>query len=222
MIGDYTLMFRPVLKTIGAAAIMLMFAAQISAAQEVGAVSKLVGLAKLTHRGNESAVVVAMPVSIGDKIRTMKNAQVSVTFRDGSSAELGESSYLSIDSYALDGSTRTAGLLALWAGRLRTIVKVATGSEPSFEVHTPNAVVAVRGTDFETAFIDNRPCPEDHSCMRYTTVGVSKGIVAVSNPSNPAPPTEVREGYETTVACESAATSPAPLGMEDLGAPGYH
>jgi len=58
--------------------------------------------------------------------------------------------------------------------------------------------------------------------MRYTTVGVSKGIVAVSNPSNPAPPTEVREGYETTVACESAATSPAPLGMEDLGAPGYH
>jgi hypothetical protein len=33
MIGDYTLMFRPVLKTIGAAAIMLMFAAQISAAQ---------------------------------------------------------------------------------------------------------------------------------------------------------------------------------------------
>jgi ferric-dicitrate binding protein FerR (iron transport regulator) len=222
MIGDYTLMFRPVLKTIGAAAIMLMFAAQISAAQEVGAVSKLVGLAKLTHRGNESAVVVAMPVSIGDKIRTMKNAQVSVMFRDGSSAELGESSYLSIDSYALAGSTRTAGLLALWAGRLRTIVKVATGSEPSFEVHTPNAVVAVRGTDFETAFIDNRPCPEDHSCMRYTTVGVSKGIVAVSNPSNPAPPTEVREGYETTVACESAATSPAPLGMEDLGAPCYH
>jgi ferric-dicitrate binding protein FerR (iron transport regulator) len=222
MSGDYTLMFRPVLKTIGAAAIMLMFAAQISAAQEVGAVSKLVGLAKLTHRGNESAVVVAMPVSIGDKIRTMKNAQVSVTFRDGSSAELGESSYLSIDSYALAGSTRTAGLLALWAGRLRTIVKVATGSEPSFEVHTPNAVVAVRGTDFETAFIDNRPCPEDHRCMRYTTVGVSKGIVAVSNPSNPAPPTEVREGYETTVACESAATSPAPLGMEDLGAPGYH
>src|SRR5208283_179590 len=208
MIGDYTLMFRPVLKTIGAAAIMLMFAAQISAAQEVGAVSKLVGLAKLTHRGNESAVVVAMPVSIGDKIRTMKNAQVSVMFRDGSSAELGESSYLSIDSYALAGSTRTAGLLALWAGRLRTIVKVATGSEPSFEVHTPNAVVAVRGTDFETAFIDNRPCPEDRSCMRYTTVGVSRGIVAVSNPSNPAPPTEVREGYETTVACESAATSP--------------
>jgi ferric-dicitrate binding protein FerR (iron transport regulator) len=222
MIGDYYPMFRLMPKTIGAAAIMLIFAAQISAAQEVGTISKLVGAARLTHGGNEIDVVVAMPVSIGDKIRTLKNAQVAVTFRDGSSAELGEMSFLTIDSYALAGSTRTAGLLALWAGRLRTIVKVATGSEPSFEVHTPNAVVAVRGTDFETAFIDNHPCSEDHSCMRYTTVGVSKGIVKVSNPSNPAPPAEVRAGYETTVACESAATSPAPLGMEDLVAPGYH
>ncbi len=203
--------------------LMLIFVARTSVAQEaVGAIAKVTGVAQLERGGKEIGVTVAMPISIGDKIRTMKNAQVSVTFRDGSSAELGESSYLSIDRYALSGSTRTSGLLALWAGRLHTIIKVATGSEPSFEVHTPNAVVAVRGTDFETAFIDNRPCPEDRSCMRYTTVGVSKGIVAVSNPSNPAPPTEVREGYETTVACESAATSPAPLGMEDLGAPGYH
>jgi len=208
-----------------ATAIMLMIilAAQSSSAQEaVGAIAKVTGAATLERGGKELAVAVAMPISIGDKIRTLKNAQVSVTFRDGSSAELGESSYLTIDRYALSGSTRTSGLLALWAGRLHTIVKVATGNEPSFEVHTPNAVVAVRGTDFETAFIDNRACPEDRSCMRYTTVGISKGVVAVSNPSNPAPPTEVREGYETTVACESAATSPAPLGMEDLGAPGYH
>ena len=204
-------------------AMIIIFVAQISSAQEtVGAIAKVIGNAKLERGAKELDAAVAMPVAIGDKLRTMKNSQVSVTFRDGSSAELGESSYLTIDRYALSGSTRTAGLLALWAGRLRTIVKVATGREPSFEVHTPNAVVAVRGTDFETAFIDNRPCPEDRSCMRYTTVGVSRGIVAVSNPSNPAPPTEVREGYETTVACESAATSPAPLGMEDLGAPGYH
>jgi ferric-dicitrate binding protein FerR (iron transport regulator) len=217
--------YRQVLLKICATVITLtiIFMARISSAQEsVGVIAKVTGSAKVERGGTQLDAAVAMPVAIGDKIRTMKNSQVSVTFRDGSSAELGESSYLTIDRYALSGSTRTAGLLALWAGRLRTIVKVATGREPSFEVHTPNAVVAVRGTDFETAFIDNRPCPEDRSCMRYTTVGVSKGVVAVSNPSNPAPPTEVREGYETTVACESAATSPAPLGMEDLGAPGYH
>lgn len=203
-------------------AIFVILTTQIAAAQDVGVIAKVTGGAKLARSGKELAVTVAMQVAVGDKIRTTKNAQVSVNFLDGSRAEIGESSFLTIDRYALSGSTRTSGLIELWAGRLRTIVKVATGSNPSFEVHTPNAVVAVRGTDFETAFIDNHPCPEDHSCMRYTTVGVSRGIVAVSNPSNPAPPTEVREGYETTVACESAATSPAPLGMEDLGAPGYH
>jgi hypothetical protein len=217
-------MFRPMLPLIYSTAIVLtlILAPQMATAQEVGAIAKVTGTAKLERAAKELDITVAMPISIGDKIRTLKNSQVSVTFRDGSSAELGESSFLTIERYALSGSTRTSGLLALWAGRLRTIVKVATGGEPSFEVHTPNAVVAVRGTDFETAFIDNRPCPEDRSCMRYTTVGVSRGLVAVSNPSNPAPPTEVREGYETTVACEAAATSPAPLGMQDLGAPGYH
>ncbi len=222
MIANYLAMLKSHL-ICAAMTLVIIFVARTSVAQEaVGAIAKVTGIAKLERGGKEIGVTVAMPISIGDKIRTMKNAQVSVTFRDGSRAELGESSYLSIDRYALSGSTRTSGLLALWAGRLHTIIKVATGREPSFEVHTPNAVVAVRGTDFETAFIDNRPCPEDRSCMRYTTVGVSKGVVAVSNPSNPAPPTEVREGYETTVACEAAATSPAPLGMEDLGAPGYH
>jgi hypothetical protein len=58
--------------------------------------------------------------------------------------------------------------------------------------------------------------------MRYTTVGVFHGVVEVANISNPAQAVRVTEGYETTVACESPATSPAPLGMEEMGAPGYH
>ncbi len=212
-------------RAIGAIAILVavVFSAQISAAQpSVGKITKVSGVAKLQRGAQELEATVAMPVAIGDKLRTMKSAQLSVTFKDGSSAELGESSFLSIEKYALSGSARKSSLLAVLAGRLRTIVKVATGSEPSFEVHTPNAVIAVRGTDFETAYIEGRACPEDRSCMRYTTVGVSKGIVAVSNPSNPAPPLEVHEGYETTIPCESRATSPAPLGMQEMGAPGYH
>jgi ferric-dicitrate binding protein FerR (iron transport regulator) len=223
LFGMYLPVFRPIHLLICAAiAGSAVFAAEISAAQEVGVTSKVSGIAKLARGGKELDAVPAMPVAIGDRIRTMKSAQVSVTFTDGSIAELGESSSFTIDRYALSGAARKSGLLKLWRGKLRTIVKVATGSAPSFEVHTPNAVVAVRGTDFETAYIADRPCPEDRSCMRYTTVGVSSGVVAVSNPSNSAPPLEVREGYETTVACESAATPPAPLGMEGLGAPGYH
>ncbi|HXN87410.1 MAG TPA: FecR family protein [Candidatus Binataceae bacterium] len=194
-----------------------------AAAQEtVGEIAKVNGIAKLERGGKDFEVTLAMPLAIGDQLRTSANTEVSVTFKDGSRLELGESTSCTIDQYAITGSRRTKGLVALWGGHLRSIVKVLGGDAPNFEVHTPNAVAAVRGTEFETAFIDGRPCPEDRSCMRYTTVGVSKGVVAVSNPSNSAPPVEVGEGYETTVACASAATSPAPLGMQGMGAPGYH
>lgn len=203
--------------------LVLIFAAQMAAAQEAaGEFTKVSGIAKLARGGNEVDIAVGMPVAVGDKVRTSANAQVSVTFKDASKLELGESSSFTVDEYAIAGSSRLKAVIELWGGHLHSIVTVVVGSAPNFEVRTPNAVAAVRGTEFETAFVEGRPCPEDRSCMRYTTVGVSSGSVVVSNPSNSAPPVEVGEGYETTVACEAAATSPAPLGMEDLGAPGYH
>ena len=213
-------------RAIGATAIVLVvivFNSQMAAAQEaVGEFTKASGIANLEHAGKNVAVAIGMSVTTGDKIRTSQNAQVWVTFKDGSKVELGESSSFTVGQYALSGTTRKSALLQLWGGHLRSIVTAAVGDAPPFEVHTPNAIAAVRGTEFETAFVEGRPCPEDRSCMRYTTVGVSSGSVAVSNPSNSAPPVEVGEGYETTVACEAAATSPAPLGMEGMGAPGYH
>ncbi len=57
--------------------------------------------------------------------------------------------------------------------------------------------------------------------MRYTTVEVFKGLVSVANTATPAATVQVNEGYETTVACESPATPPAPLGMSEMGSPGY-
>ncbi len=203
--------------------LVVVFTSQMAAAQEAGGeFTKVSGIASLEHAGKQLAAALGMPVAVGDKIRTSPNAQVSVTFKDGSKLELGESSSCTVDQYTIAGSRRTKALIVLWGGHLRSIVTVVVGDAPNFEVHTPNAVAAVRGTEFETAFIEGRPCPEDRSCMRYTTVGVSSGSVVVSNPSNPAAPVKVDEGYETTVACESAATSPAPLGMEGMGAPGYH
>ena len=163
-----------------------------------------------------------MPIKVRDKLRTTAKSKVTVTFRDGSKLVLSESSSYTIDEYSIGATNRIRASIALWAGHLRAIVFIAAGGVPDFEVHTPNAIAAVRGTEFETAFIADRPCPEDRSCMRYTTVGVFHGVVAVANIANPAQAVQVSEGYETTVACEAPATSPAPLGMEEMGAPGYH
>ena len=190
--------------------------------ESVGAVTKISGIARIERGGQQLQIAANTSVAAGDKIITMADGEVTITFRDGSKVELGESSSFTIDHYSMNGTSRVSALLKLWGGHLRAVVTTVVGSPPEFEVHTPNSVAAVRGTEFETAFIEGRPCPEDRSCMRYTTVGVSKGVVEVRNPGNPAPAVQVTEGYETTIPCESAPTSPAPLGVEELGAPGYH
>ena len=188
----------------------------------VGEVTSITGVGKLLRGGSQLDLAPSMPVEVRDRLSTAPAAKLTVTFHDGSKLILSESSSYTIDRYELATTARRQAEIELWAGHLRAIVDIGVGGVPDFEVHTPNAISAVRGTEFETAFIEGRPCPEDRSCLRYTTVGVFHGVVAVANISNPAQAVQVNEGYETTVACEAPATSPAPLGMEEMGAPGYH
>ena len=202
---------------------LILTSHRVAFAQDsVGQVTEITGSAKLERGGVEVEAAPMMQIKIRDKLRTTAKSKLTVTLHDGSKLVLSESSSYTIDEYSIAATTRMRASIALWAGHLRAVVVTALGAVPDFEVHTPNAVAAVRGTEFETAFITDRPCPEDRSCMRYTTVGVFHGVVSVANIANPAQAVQVNEGYETTVACEAAATSPAPLGMEEMGAPGYH
>ena len=188
----------------------------------IGEVTSVSGAATLERGGSEVALVLSTPIRVRDTIRTAAKSEITITLSDGSKLVLSESSSCTIDQYSLTAAARRQGSIGLLGGHLRAIVNTMGGAVPDFQVHTPNATAAVRGTEFETAYIIGRPCPEDRSCMRYTTVGVFHGVVAVANVSNPAQTVLVSEGYETTVACEAPATSPAPLGMEEMGAPGYH
>ena len=188
----------------------------------IGEVTSVSGAATLERGGSEVALVLLMPIRVRDTIRTDAKSEITITLSDGSKLVLSESSSCTIDQYSMTATARRQGSIGLLGGHLRAIVNTMGGAVPDFQVHTPNATAAVRGTEFETAYIAGRPCPEDRSCLRYTTVGVLHGVVAVANVSNPAQAVLVTEGYETTVACEAPATSPAPLGMEEMGAPGYH
>jgi hypothetical protein len=188
----------------------------------IGEVTSVSGAATLERGGSKVALVLLMPIRVRDTIRTAAKSEITITLSDGSKLVLSESSSCTIDQYSMTATARRQGSIGLLGGHLRAIVNTMGGAVPDFQVHTPNATAAVRGTEFETAYIAGRPCPEDRSCLRYTTVGVLHGVVAVANVSNPAKAVLVTEGYETTVAWEAPATSPAPLGMEEMGAPGYH
>jgi hypothetical protein len=195
-------------------------ARRVLAQEAVGSVTELEGTAKLVRVNHDLNVVIKMAVVAHDRLQTMSKSHLTVTLRGGSQLILAELSTMVIDDVAADARSNSTISLAL--GRLRAVVYPTVGATGNFEVHTPNAVVGVRGTEFETAYIEGKPCPGFPTCLRYTEVDVYKGVVEVRNPTNPtAPPVRVTQGYETTVPCELAPSSAAPLGMNELEAPGY-
>lgn len=158
---------------------------------------------------------------VRDRLETMPKSHLTVTLKGGSQLMLAESSTMVIDDVSADAGKNSS--IGLMLGHLRAVVYPRLNAAPNFEVHTPNAVVGVRGTEFETAYIEGKPCPGFPTCLRYTEVDVFKGVVEVRNPTNPkAPVVRVTQGYSTTVPCELPPSSAAPLGMSELGAPGYH
>jgi hypothetical protein len=191
----------------------------------VGSVTEIEGGATLERSGQESAVILGMKVRVHDRLLTTTQSHLTVTLRGGSQLMLAELSSILLDQHIVDADARENSTIGLLAGHLRSIVSMvagASGARSNFEVHTPNAVVAARGTEFETAYIEGKPCPGFPSCLRYTDVGVYKGVVEVRSATNlKASPVRVSQGYETTVPCEIPPSSPAPLGMGELGAPGY-
>ncbi len=163
-----------------------------------------------------------MAVQANDRLISGADGRLTVTLKDGSELMLAESTSIVIHASTIAGAT-LATPVELFGGHLRSVIDTGLrGVGTHFEVHTPNASSAVRGTDFETAYIEGRPCPGFPDCLRYTDVGVYKGTVEVTNPAVPKATVEVTEGYEATVPCDLPPSAPAPLGFGSLIGPGYH
>jgi hypothetical protein len=86
---------RPSIRFIAIALLSFTLTSQCSAAfsqDTVGEVTGIIGVAKLERGGNEVGIASSMPIEIHDKLRTMAEAQLTVTFHDGSKLVLYESS----------------------------------------------------------------------------------------------------------------------------------
>jgi len=191
-----------------------------------GSITEIEGIASVERNGQTTLAALATAIMEGDKIQTAERATVTVSLIDGSRLTLSESSSMVIYRAKVEPAIASLAdrfFVKLFSGTLGSVVTPAPNSSAQFEVHTPNAVVGVRGTDFKTEYIAGRPCPGFPTCLRYTNVGVYKGIVEVTNPTSAnAAAVQVTSGYETTVPCELPPAKPGPLGMGDLTAPGYH
>ena len=202
--------------------IFTMATASRGFAQVAGSVSTATGNVQLQRAGGTAIAISGSPVNVGDRILTGPGGHAVISLTDGSSLELGESSALTIDSHVLPATGAGAATrVSLFGGVLRSVAN-ATGGPANFEVHTPNAVAAVRGTRWDTAFTEGESRATYGDCKNFTDVVVYDGTVSVRNP-NAAAGLDVPAGYEVTVPCDISATSPGPIGMtgaHSLGAGG--
>ncbi len=191
-----------------------------------GKITGLNGDARITRAGRSFPATYLTPVQLADEIVTGPNGRVTVTLADNSQLELTESATLVISENVLNpNGTRARTTLTLFGGLVRSLVRVAAGASPNYEVHTPNAVAAARGTTYDTYYTDHETRPGFKTCKEFTDVFDFDGIVLVRSLSNPSsPPVELHSGQKTTVPCGlpilPATALDADVGSTGLGTGG--
>lgn len=199
--------------------LILFFAASTARAQQiVGTVGQLTGSAEIQRGGATIGVVQGATIELHDRLTTSLNSTATVALASGITLTLAQHTTLTFDqNVTTAGNSRTQ--LNLFEGGLRSLVPVLLRTQ-AFEIHTPNAITAVRGTDFDTTYIEGVVRPGYEGCQRYTDVRVREGVVAVSNVANPTQAVEIEAGYETTVPCQLPPLNAGPLGIAGAAGPG--
>jgi hypothetical protein len=182
-----------------------------------GNVTSLIGSASIQRAGSSIVVTVGMPVQVADQVVVSTGGKVTITLSDGSILEVGPSSTIVIDEELLGpGGARASTRVHLLAGILRSVARhTSAGTAPTFEVHTANAIMAARGTTFDTQYNGGTRRFGYGATTKFTYERTLKGTVGARNVAG-GEEVSVPAGYETTIAGDSAPTSPGPINLTGI------
>ena len=195
-------------------ALLLGLSGSALAQTTAGSFQSVVGTVQIQRTGGATIGAAAgVGVNVGDRIITGINGHAVIILNDQSRLELGPASTITLDQFTITGGA-PATRVSLFGGVLRSLVSAASGGVPAnYQVHTPNAIAAVRGTRFDTAYTENVIRPGYQGCEKYTDVSVYQGTVNLAPNGNPAAGEDVGAGYEATLPCDKPPTNPGPLAM---------
>ncbi|MBW9257918.1 MAG: FecR domain-containing protein [Candidatus Thiodiazotropha sp. (ex. Lucinisca nassula)] len=155
----------------------------------------------------ENSLESGVLIHLGDTLNTGQNSSASVIFADNSSLTLYSDTEMRFDHLSAYGETGMVdSRVHLGQGRMETKVKPTAGPGSRFEIHTPSAITAVRGTAYRAAI-----SPSGDS----SSIEVLEGDVVVSGAEQE---TLVSAGFGTQVALGKAPAEPRKL----LPTPGLH
>lgn len=150
-----------------ATAIFLLAAGAVSAGQQIGQVVAIKGKATITRGSDRIDARVKSAIELQDTVKTGAASRAKLLFRDETVLTLGEESSISISEFVHSRTDRGKSLFNLLDGKMRAVV-----GKNVFEVKTPTAVAAARGTVifFETGVLSGR---------HYTKIISLEGVVEV-------------------------------------------
>jgi len=148
---------------IGLIAIPLVFGSSLAMGAEggkdgIGFYTTVLGQASVTHPGEARVLPVKLhdEVLFKDVIQTQNESRARALFQDDSMLTVGENSRVEIDEYIYNPEVNIRrAIVKLMQGQVRALVsKVFKANGSKFEIHTPSAVAAARGTYF-TVWVEN-------------------------------------------------------------------
>ncbi len=147
-----------------------VFAEAGAAAQSAGQITSLIPAASR----NNAPVKYKDDIRTNDVIQTEKAGRARIGLTDGSILSIGSNSQLKITQH--DAETQQTQI-ELDYGKLRNRVVAITKPDGRYEVHTPNAVASVVGTDFLVGF---NPATGATTVVVYSGTVVVNGVGAVA------------------------------------------
>jgi len=175
-------------------------AAQAQDGKSIGRVTGLEGKVTLLPQGKftPELLMLRRPLFREDIIETDRASKVRITLTDATVISLGERSRLELKEFSQEARQQTrAGRFAMTMGVFRAILKEMMPPS-TFEVTTPTAIAAIRGTDLMGEVSPNS-----------TAIVVLDGTVGVSNIRPNVPDQAVlTAGMGTTVTSDQPPSTP--------------
>jgi hypothetical protein len=125
-------------------------------------------------------------VHVGDQVRTGPDAQLVLTLPDGSYMVVSQNSTLTIQDY---WGSNIRNIVNVMMGKVRFYIQHFGGTPNPYQVQTPSALIAVRGTVFDVIVSDSKS----------TEVACLQGRVSVQGAGKPDREVILDEGLHTLV-----------------------
>ena len=179
----------------------------------VGKFTLVEGTVDLLKGGSLPAVPATLNLSVEEKdvVRTKSNARAEIALLDKTVLRVAQRSRIDISEYSGDDASKK-GVIKLDRGKIEAIVekkpvsRITTGAKAnSFEIHTPNAVAGVRGTDFFVSYDKN-----------VSTTLVKDGNVCSFNISSPENEVCMPPGFITSIVGTNPPERPKAATREEL------